>query len=158
MLLQLSKHCPGRASCLLRLEWVLSPRRCSEQLFCHSSHGAGHSDGCRDIFRAVQHPRPAGSTFLPQAKRFWESTGGFFFFFQEGPDTSRHDAEQVDFFVHTTDVSVAFPLAPSLHGEDTLSLPFQAAFLFHIGRKQRDEHSLGQGPLPAGGSWGLVQQ
>lgn len=62
---------------------------------------------------------PAGSTFLPQAKRFWESTGGYFFFFQEGPDTSRNDAEQVD-FVHTTGVSAACPLAPSLHGEDTL--------------------------------------
>lgn len=96
--------------------------------------------------------------FCPRLKDFGRAQGAFFFFFQEGPDTSRHDAEQVDFFVHTTDVSVAFPLAPSLHGEDTLSLPFQAAFLFHIGRKQRDEHSLGQGPLPAGGSWGLVQQ
>lgn len=114
MLLQLSKRCPSRASCLQRLERALSPRRCSQQLFRCSSHGAGHGDGCRDISRAAQ----LDPHFCPRLKDFGKAQEAIFFF-QEGLDTSRNDAEQVD-FVHTTGVSATFPLAPSLHGEDTL--------------------------------------
>jgi len=116
MLRRLAKHgrsralCPPAATCPLGR--VPSPHSCSERRHRRSKRsgtGAGVSPW-----------QPKNPSPHPPDPHFWENRGGRFFF-QEGLDTAGNVLEEINRFVHATNVLAAFPL-PSSRRERT---PFQ---------------------------------